>query len=805
MVRSLYAAISGLRNHQVRLDVIGNNIANVNTTGFKAGRVTFEESMAQLLKGASRPPGFQGGTNPMQLGLGMGVGSIDTLTTQGNLESTGQITDLAIEGSSYFVVSNGSGNYYSRMGAFQFDAGGRMVLPTNGMVLQGKMAAQDGNFPVGTKVGDITIPFSQQAPAKETTFVDYTGNLNSDSEALGTVLYTQPFYHRVEEFNTNRIPGGSGLDNDYGAGGLDHVAGFNAIGQIATDPGMTNSVRLTGLHNGGGESLGIKYGDILQVTATMDNGAGVDETFTASFEVVDDPSQAGPVGASTTEYRVATLNQFLMASQDFLTGGTWRGGGGSGAAGAVIAAMPDGKIRVDNSGAGSTTSIKNLTITSNRPISRTFVSAAFSFNSDISNAGITSSSDTPDRIFRPAISTDTVYDYMFYDAGNTIIAGSNPVPQIFTANGTALDIQQGDSVDISAMIGDTPKNSSTLVFDEGAAAVHGSTTMQDILDEIRNTLNLPQFDGTVNNNLSVSMNGTDTDDDLIPEGALVLRGQPKLAFAIKNFSMLAENASPTTEPPTDFNTNMVATQLQAARNTGVFDTSIEAYDESGAAHTLTMKFTHTGIKDPATWNWEVSTNAGETIAQGRTGRITFALDGTPSSFTFDETGVSTVRINPNNGSNVMELDLNWGAPGVTTGITQYASSTTVAAVKQDGYTSGRLEEISIDEYGTIAGAFSNGISKPLAQILIADFRNPGGLLKRGNSVYSESSNSGNAVLGIAGISSSGKIKPGALELSNVELATEFTNMITTQRGYQSNARVITTSDAMLQELVNLVR
>jgi len=181
MIRSLYSAISGLRNHQVRLDVIGNNIANVNTTGFKSGRVTFEESMAQLLKGSSRPPGFQGGTNPIQVGLGMSVGSIDTITTQGNLESTGQITDLAIEGTSYFVVSNGTGNFYTRNGAFQFDSTGRMVLPTNGFVLQGKMAAEDGTFPVGTTVGDITIPFSSQAPAKESSFVTYQGNLDSDS------------------------------------------------------------------------------------------------------------------------------------------------------------------------------------------------------------------------------------------------------------------------------------------------------------------------------------------------------------------------------------------------------------------------------------------------------------------------------------------------------------------------------------------------------------------------------------------------------------------------------------------------
>lgn len=168
MLRSLYSSISGLQNHQVRMDLIGNNIANVNTTGFKSQRVTFEESFAQLLEGSARPPGGGGGTNPIQVGLGMSVGSIDTLQTQGNIQSTGQVTDVAIEGDGYFAVSNGEGTFYSRNGAFQLDSKGQMVLPTNGYVLQGKMAADDGTFPAGTVVGDIVIPFDEQAPANAT-------------------------------------------------------------------------------------------------------------------------------------------------------------------------------------------------------------------------------------------------------------------------------------------------------------------------------------------------------------------------------------------------------------------------------------------------------------------------------------------------------------------------------------------------------------------------------------------------------------------------------------------------------------
>ena len=118
---------------------------------------------------------------------------------------------------------------------------------------------------------------------------------------------------------------------------------------------------------------------------------------------------------------------------------------------------------------------------------------------------------------------------------------------------------------------------------------------------------------------------------------------------------------------------------------------------------------------------------------------------------------------------------------------------------------GKLQEVSIDEFGEIKGLYTNGVSKSIARIYLAEFNNPAGLLKRSDSMFAVSNNSGEAVLLQPGIGTTTKIKPGALEMSNVELATEFTNMITTQRGYQANARVITMSDTLLQELVQLIR
>ncbi len=136
MLRSMSSAISGLRNHQVAMDVIGNNIANVNTVGFKSGRVDFKEAIYQAYSKGSAPlaDGTLGGTNPVQVGLGMNLGSIDTMMTQGTVESTGKNTDLMIQGEGFFVLGDGtSASNYTRDGAFALDSAGDLVDPVSGL------------------------------------------------------------------------------------------------------------------------------------------------------------------------------------------------------------------------------------------------------------------------------------------------------------------------------------------------------------------------------------------------------------------------------------------------------------------------------------------------------------------------------------------------------------------------------------------------------------------------------------------------------------------------------------------------
>lgn len=179
MIRSLYTGASGVKSHQTKMDAIGNNISNVNTVGFKSTRVTFSDMLSQNLKGATGANRNVGSTNPQQIGLGAYVASTDLMFKDGAPLSTGKNTDLAISGDGMFVVQKNGELYYTRDGAFEFDAAGNYVLPGSGHFVQG-WTATDGVIDTTGAVGDITVTKGQEMPAKATDNVDYLYNLDAD-------------------------------------------------------------------------------------------------------------------------------------------------------------------------------------------------------------------------------------------------------------------------------------------------------------------------------------------------------------------------------------------------------------------------------------------------------------------------------------------------------------------------------------------------------------------------------------------------------------------------------------------------
>lgn len=185
MLRSMFSGISGLRAHQTMLDVTGNNIANVNTTGFKGSATQFQDTLSQLVQGGGAPGAALGGTNPAQIGLGVQVAGISTNFTQGSAQATGRASDLMISGDGFFVVNAGGETLYSRAGAFDFDAQGRLVTP-NGAFVMG-WNATNGVVNQGAALQNITLPRGAVAPAVATTNVRFTGNLPDDA-AAGTEI-----------------------------------------------------------------------------------------------------------------------------------------------------------------------------------------------------------------------------------------------------------------------------------------------------------------------------------------------------------------------------------------------------------------------------------------------------------------------------------------------------------------------------------------------------------------------------------------------------------------------------------------
>jgi flagellar hook protein FlgE len=337
MIRSMFSAISGLRNHQTMMDVVGNNIANVNTTGFKSSATVFEDVLSQQIRGAGQPSASLGGTNPNVIGLGSRVAAITTSFSQGSLQRTGRATDFAIQGDGFFVVESADGRQYTRSGSFQVDALGRITTNAGGFV-QGWQADALGNVSTTKPIGNITIPVGDLVPPVQTTTVQAGGNLPANA-AVGTVLtnaanifdgqgnaislrleYTKTGANawkveaRYVDANNNLVPAppaagqaitGTPLAFD-AAGEL--TSGYNATLPAGFLPGFpTQAVTLNFGSAGAGGRLN-QFGDIASVAIVQQDGssAGSLQSFTIS--------QEGLIVGTYTNGRTRPIGQMALAT-----------------------------------------------------------------------------------------------------------------------------------------------------------------------------------------------------------------------------------------------------------------------------------------------------------------------------------------------------------------------------------------------------------------------------------------------------------------------------------------------------------
>lgn len=709
MLRSMYSGITGLRNFQDQLDVVANNIANVNTIGFKGSRTTFQSTLFQTLSAGNAPQDLLGGINPMQIGLGSKIASIDKLMTQGSPMSTGKATDMMIQGEGFFILSDGVGQYYTRAGNFTRDYNGFFVDPASGMKLQGWTArlTPDGQRIVDTNdpIGDIQISSGQVMPAKQTSFVKLAHNLNAGVGIQDTTIVIKStlgenipvrfsFKRDLNNLNQNvYLWEAKILDSNYNFSNL-------------TD--NTSTATLTSTQTLNGKVELDDYGKIINWVNFANNQTPLSDTRITILDV-----NGNIVGTDGETVTIGTTDTNSVTHNATLSG-----------------------------------SIKLVDATTNE-----------------------------------------VEYYKPEDIELSFASGS------FTI--TLKDAQGND-------ITFTPPPSSGY---DGTVGSFNQLLSEGIISGNYKLTGL-SIKGVENNN---------TIDTTTPPTTINLRSvrdviQPPVAGEIKFVDM---------NNPTNFAT----AEYISPKTT----TSTVVYDSLGNSYNVYLNFTKINEN---TWFWEAELDDGtplykittdeQLVRENANGVIAFDANGNLAATNWSIVNGNIVQsggtagfwFDPAELGAALNPDVN--PPSIAAAgpvmvnvnfqeLTQFAAPHSIAVTEQDGNAQGTLDSFAINTNGEIIGIFSNGLTAPLGQVALATFNNPEGLLEVGNSMYAMSSNSGLPQIGVSGVGGRGSIIPGALEMSNVDLAEEFTNMIIAQRGFQANSRSITTADQILNELVNIKR
>ncbi|AIY87620.1 MULTISPECIES: flagellar hook-basal body complex protein [unclassified Thermotoga] len=755
MMRSLYSGITGLKNFQVAMDVVGNNISNVNTVGFKASRVNFETMLAQTIKAGRSPQENVGGTNPMQIGLGSQVSSIDKIMTQGSFQNTGVKTDLAIQGDGFFIVSDGSSYYYTRAGAFTLDSNGNLIQTSTGYKVQGWTAVQDpetGERYIDTNkpIGDLVISAGMTMPAKKTSNVRFEGNLNSKLgpgsfvitltdenginhdvrvwfEKTQSDLGTDPF--SSSQRYTMKID----IDND-GTADVDGYMVFNEFGRVEEAGVYAESQTMT--------AIGISG------TTTLSDG---------TYQAIVLDSSGNVVYNGTT---TVSGGSFTISDPDIVSGNNYT----------VILYSADDTRNVTASSNGSISDTTTLS-------DGTYQAIVLDSSGNVVYNGTTTVSSGSFTITDPDIVSGNNY---------TVILSSNSDAQTITAIGISGTTTLSDGT------------YQTIVLDSSGNVVYNGTT-----NVSGGSFTINDSDITAGNNYTVILltpNNASNSLTIAPGAELVIptSGEPRFY----------ESDNPT---------NFVQTDYTSPRYT----TAVQVYDSLGNAYTVYYEFVRLGNTTIGSesfknaWIWRAYTDSGEPISlideDGGSGYVAGLIDFDESGRPIQYRGLDSSYNLSSGEVRTIQFDAGQSGDGVVTitadfsGATQFSGDSTLNIPWQDGNPMGVLESFAINEQGEIIGTFSNGLTDVLGQIALAVFNNPSGLSEVGNSLYVVSANSGVPKIGAPGSGGRGILIPGALEMSNVDLAEEFTKMIVAQRGFQANARVITTADQILNELVNIKR
>ncbi len=803
MIQAMYSGIAGMKAFKGALDVIGNNIANINTTAYKGGRANFKDMLSQTIKGATAPSTGMGGSNSAQVGLGVILGSIDINTSQGSMQATGRNTDLAVEGNGFFALGGGGRIAYTRDGSFALDAEFNLVQSGSGMRVLGwaadlKTGAIDTTAPLNAN-STMSIPVGGLSIARSTTKVDIAGNL--DASSIGPA--------QTKTINIS--------------GNLDEAAG----------PEGTTFAKITGSFDK--NSLAARGTTFAKITSSLDASAAIGATHAVNFTVYDQAGAAHNVTATFTKDAAANTWTYAVTSAgadvaslppagsvvfDAVTGAsltpsipmnlTWNAGVDSITAAINTSAMTEGVssnavvIAGDKDGNApglGTTRAVNFTVHDQDGVAHDVVATftkdivANTWKYVITAAGADPASVPPPGsvIFDPLTGLSLIPSITMDLTWN---AGVDSINAVINTSAMTEGVSTNavvTSTDIDGYAPTAPVSITQNVYDSLGFAhpVTITFTKQPIADTWRYNIVAPDATpASIPPDADFTFTGATSDLVGIPMS---------LALNIPNGSI----------QPMNMTINTSNLKLDSAATITAFPATMspdgsapgdpvpirfDVYDSLGLTHEMQVVFKKTSI--PATWDYEVLSPDAAAVSLPPPGQITFNSLGYSQ---LPSIPYSLVWANPNGSTQPLVGNIN------TKSISQLNGAITVDLTYQDGLELGTLESYTIGRDGLITGVFTNGSNRPLGQMALAQFNNPAGMTKVGNNVVNESPNSGAAKLGLPGDGGLGMINAGFLESSNVDLATEFAAMIVAQRGFQATSKIITTSDEILQELVNLKR
>ena len=796
MMKSLFSGVAGLRTHQTKMDVIGNNIANVNTTSFKSQSITFSDLMYQTTQSATAASETKGGVNPRQIGLGSKSGAIGTaIDTQGATQTTNNPFDMMITGDSFFIVNDGAQTKYTRDGSFYVDGAGNLAMQSTGYYVYGWSAVEDtttGEITVNTNggIGKLQIMSAENTtyPPAGTTQGVVSGNIDandtnvtSDSGKTVTLefydnlgyLYTAKFSVRDVDnlehtytFTLDDILDSDG--NTIGADKMQYVSftdsetgngqttvsptGYTVSSYTDTAISLKSSTTYKDIPiSGNSDGLSNLYSSnpsFFSEIYEIDNDTIEDYISAgASYSITSDGTLTFSVTTTTTGTDTETATTSTYSNELKLTDGD------------VPYTVPT-NCYLDSSYAGTLSAVFGVTMdtdTYTYKVTGSGTSASLAIT-EIDNPKNATPASIVDGISVDDSATKTI---TIYDSSNKILLKDYTPDKKLTVSSEYEELFSLFGLDYKNYISGakiTPEKTLT----EDASFQIDSTGKLTITYNYEKVTDVPHTYSVANSSVS----------DF---------GDGKISYASSMYE--------------DIDRVGYVTDITKSTTTANFFKNVYGLDTSKLDSTETYEILSDGTLVLQNNNVTMSFNPKTGAIVTPSGKITMdfnqnAVDSNGQLFMAGFTDVA--------------MDLST--------ITNYNTkgTSTIKAVKGDlsslntGRSVGEMNGITIGTDGKINATYSNGQTKLLGQIATAQFANASGLSHEGDNLYTETLNSGTATVQDITVDG-GYMNTGVLEMSNVDLSNEFTNMITTQRGFQANSRIITVSDTLLEELTNLKR